>query len=47
MVRKWRVNIKKTRGAGMTDEDLGAIYQYLRTIPAVRNRVEKFTPRQQ
>ncbi len=36
-----------TMYAGMTDEDLGAIYQYLRTIPAVRNRVEKFTPRQQ
>lgn len=30
--------------AGMTDEDLGAIYDYLRTIPAVANRVEKFTP---
>lgn len=27
---------------GMTDEDLGAIYDYLRTIPAVKNQVEKF-----
>lgn len=28
--------------AGMTDQDLGAIYDYLRTIPAVKNQVEKF-----
>jgi mono/diheme cytochrome c family protein len=28
--------------SGLTEEDLGAIYDYLRTIPAVRNRVEKF-----
>jgi mono/diheme cytochrome c family protein len=33
-----------TMYAGMTDEDLGAIYEYLRTIPAVKNQVEKFTP---
>lgn len=31
--------------AGMTDVDLGAIYDYLRTVKAVNNRVEKFTPR--
>ena len=30
--------------AGMTEEDLGAIYDYLRTVPAVENAVEKFTP---
>jgi hypothetical protein len=30
--------------AGMTDEDLGAIYEYLRTVPAIENRVEKFPP---
>ncbi|MFN8164588.1 MAG: cytochrome C [Bacteroidia bacterium] len=28
---------------GMTDEDLGAIYAYLRTVPAVKHKVEKFT----
>jgi mono/diheme cytochrome c family protein len=27
---------------GMKEEDLGAIYDYLRTIPAVQNQVEKF-----
>lgn len=36
-----------TMYAGMTDEDLGAIYEYLRTVPAVRNQVEKFTPHKQ
>jgi hypothetical protein len=30
--------------AGMTDEDLGAIYAYLRTLPPVENRVEKWPP---
>lgn len=30
--------------AGMKKEDLEAIYTYLRTIPAVDNRVTKFTP---
>ncbi|MCB1322045.1 MAG: cytochrome C [Leptospiraceae bacterium] len=30
--------------AGMSAADLGAIYDYLRTIPAVSNPVEKFTP---
>ncbi len=29
---------------GMTDNDLGAIYEYLRTVSAKSNRVEKFTP---
>jgi hypothetical protein len=29
--------------AGMTDEDLGAVYDYLRTVPPVRNEVVKFT----
>lgn len=29
--------------AGMTDEDLGNIYEYLRTIPAVKNHVDKLT----
>jgi hypothetical protein len=33
--------------AGLTEEDLGAIYEYLRTIPAVKNQVEKFSVRQQ
>ena len=28
---------------GMTTQDLGAIYDYLRTIPPVKNEVEKFT----
>jgi hypothetical protein len=27
---------------GMTDADLGAIYDYLRTVPALENRVEKY-----
>lgn len=29
--------------AGMTDEDLGAVYDYLRTVPPVRNQVTRFT----
>ena len=30
--------------SGMTDEDLGAIYDYLRTVTPVKNRVDRFTP---
>lgn len=30
--------------AGMTDEDLGAVYDYLRSIPAVNHHVERFEP---
>jgi mono/diheme cytochrome c family protein len=30
--------------SGMTDEDLGAIYDYLRSLPPVENRVEKWPP---
>jgi hypothetical protein len=29
--------------AGMTESDLGAIYDYLRTVPPVKNRVETWT----
>ncbi|UFH54647.1 cytochrome c [Spirosoma sp. KNUC1025] len=29
----------------MTDQDLGAIYDYLRTIKPVENKVERFTPK--
>lgn len=29
--------------AGMTEEDLSAIYAYLRTLPAVKNKVQKFS----
>lgn len=29
--------------AGMSEQDLGAIYDYLKTIPAVKNHVEKFS----
>lgn len=29
--------------SGMTDEDLGAIYDYLRTVKPIKNEVEKFT----
>lgn len=32
-----------TMYAGMTEEDLGAIYDYLKTIPPVENKVEVFT----
>lgn len=32
-----------TMFAGMTDEDLGAIYAYLRTVRPVRNQVARFT----
>jgi len=28
--------------AGMTDEDLGAIYDYLQTVPPIKHKVEKF-----
>lgn len=34
-----------TMYAGMTEEDLGAIYDYLRTVPALKNRVEVWTSR--
>lgn len=34
-----------TMYAGMTDEDLGAIYDYLMALPAVENTVERWTPR--
>lgn len=30
--------------SGITEEDLGAIYDYLRTLTPVENKVEKFTP---
>jgi hypothetical protein len=30
--------------AGMTDEDLGAIFAFLRTLEPVRNPIERFTP---
>ncbi len=33
-----------TSYAGMNDADLGAIYDYLKTLPPVSNAVEKFTP---
>ncbi len=32
--------------AGMTDEDLGAIYEYLQSITPVKNLVTKWTPQQ-
>jgi len=32
-----------TMYAGMTKEDLGAIYMYLRTVPPVKNKVERFS----
>lgn len=33
-----------TMYARMTEEDLGAIYDYLRSVPAVAGRIEKWTP---
>ena len=30
--------------SGMSDEDLGAIYDYLRTVDPVNNRINRFTP---
>lgn len=33
-----------TMYAGMTEEDLGAIYDHLRTLPPIDNEVEHFTP---
>ena len=30
--------------SGMSDADLGAIYDYLRTVPAVKNKVVRFEP---
>ncbi len=32
-----------TQYAGMTEEDLGAIYAYLRTVPAVSHKVQKYS----
>lgn len=34
-----------TQFSGMTEEDLGAIYDYLRTVPKVERQVLKFEPR--
>ena len=31
-----------TQFSGMTEEDLGAIYDYLQTLPPIKNRVEKY-----
>ncbi|WP_138992115.1 cytochrome c [Larkinella sp. C7] len=31
--------------AGMSEEDLGAIFTYLKTVPAVKNAVVRFTPK--
>jgi hypothetical protein len=33
-----------TMYSGMNDEDLGAIYEYLRTVSPVKNAVVKYTP---
>jgi mono/diheme cytochrome c family protein len=33
-----------TSYAGMSDTDLGAMFNYLKSLPAVSNKVEKFTP---
>lgn len=33
-----------TMYGGMREEDLGAIYKYLRTVPAVNRKIEKHTP---
>lgn len=33
-----------TRYSGMTEEDLGAIYDYLKTVPAVERKVQTFRP---
>ncbi|HEY8399744.1 MAG TPA: c-type cytochrome [Cytophagaceae bacterium] len=30
--------------SGMTEEDLGAIYTYIQSLPPIKNKVEKFTP---
>lgn len=35
-----------TMYAGMTREDLGAVYEFLRTIKPIKNAVVKFTPKQ-
>lgn len=36
-----------TMYAGMTEEDLGAIYDYLRTLKPIKNQVVRFTPNNQ
>ena len=33
-----------TMYGGMTSKDLGAIYDYLRTVKPIKNQVERFTP---
>lgn len=33
-----------TMYAGMTEEDLGAIYEYLMSLKPVKNKIERFTP---
>jgi mono/diheme cytochrome c family protein len=34
-----------TMFAGMSEQDLGAIYDYLRTLKPVENKMERFTPK--
>jgi hypothetical protein len=41
--RRFNTIMPWTMFAGMTDEDLGAIYAYLRTVKPVRNQVARFT----
>ena len=35
-----------TMYAGMSEQDLGAIYDYLRTVPPIADLPEKWTPAQ-
>jgi hypothetical protein len=34
-----------TMYAGMTEEDLGSLYDFLRTVPKVKNAVQVWTPK--
>ncbi len=41
-VREADTPLAWTQFAGMTEEDLRAIYDYLHSLPPIKNRVEKY-----
>lgn len=46
MAHEFQTVMPWTMYAGMTEQDLGAIYAYLRTVPVVDGMVERWTPAQ-
>ena len=46
ITREFNSPMPWTMYAGMTRDDLGAVYEYLRTVKPVKNVIVKFTPKQ-